>query len=214
MSGCMVEGFAPYLVYAGTIAMNAIGERCSELPRNTCCTYPLPFRTMTFSQRDAIKKEMGDSASGRQIITLCPGCDAELQRSGIDATHIVNLLAENRDRLPKFRKKIRVSIEPGCHFEDLIDDMRTVTEALGAEYIHNDFGCCGKMVQGVTEPLMVEREKESEGADIILVACPMCFTRYDSYPGGIPVMHIAELVAAAAGDTETLKYHKIHPDVF
>jgi len=214
MSGCIVESFAPFLIYAGTVAIEVVGEGCTELPKNTCCTYPLPFRTMTFAERDAIKKDMGDSASGKPIVALCPGCEAELRRSDVNATHIVNFLADRKDKLPKFHKKIKVAIEPGCHYSDLLDDMIAVTKALGAEYVDNDFGCCGKAVQGITEPLMEEREAEVEGADVLLVACPMCFTRYDAYPNGVPVMHVAELVAAAAGDTRTLAYHKLRPAVF
>ncbi len=36
-----------------------------------------------------------------------------------------------------------------------------------------------------------------------------CFTKYDAYPEGMPVMFLTELVAMAAGDVSSLKYHRI-----
>jgi heterodisulfide reductase subunit B len=41
------------------------------------------------------------------------------------------------------------------------------------------------------------------------MGCPNCQWFYDNYEGGKPVIHLAELLAMAAGDTETLKFHRI-----
>ena len=37
----------------------------------------------------------------------------------------------------------------------------------------------------------------------------MCYTRYDAWPEGKPVVYIMELVAMAFGDTRSLGYHRI-----
>ena len=46
-------------------------------------------------------------------------------------------------------------------------------------------------------------------ADAIIVGCPMCQSKYDAVPGGKPVMHLAELVAAALGNRRSLECHTI-----
>ena len=55
----------------------------------------------------------------------------------------------------------------------------------------------------------IEYEMDGEDADIIVVGCPMCYTRYDAWPEGKPVVYIMELVAMAFGDTRSLGYHRI-----
>ena len=84
-------------------------------------------------------------------------------------------------------------------------------EAMGCEVVNTSMGCCGKNTT-VAGPLMDEREAECAGADWIVVGCPMCQVKFDAYPDGIPSMHISELVAMAAGDTESLRHHRIRKD--
>lgn len=210
MSGCTVESKAPFLIYAATVALNCIGKGCTQLPHNSCCTYPMPFRQLSESERDRYKHEIGDSADGKEIVAICPGCDAELRRSGIDAANFVNVAAKMIERIPVMDgRRLKVAIEPGCHYDTIYEDMVKVVRATGAEFIGNDFGCCGKSIPMVSEGLMRERQKEVEGADAIVVACPMCFAKYDSVPNGVPVLHLVELIAMAAGDASTLRYHNI-----
>ncbi len=209
MTGCIVQSEAPYLIRAATVALDAMGLACSPLPGDACCTYPLPFRQMREDERDAIRRGIGASAGGRRIVTLCPGCDTELRRSGADAVNLVNYAALHSERIPALGRRLRLAIEPGCHHDLLHADLVRVVEATGAEFIGNGFGCCGKKIPGVSEKLMEERQREAAGADGIIVACPMCLTRYDAAPGGLPVMHIAELLALAAGDASSLRLHTI-----
>ncbi|MBQ7978595.1 MAG: hypothetical protein IJ248_02420, partial [Candidatus Methanomethylophilaceae archaeon] len=61
----------------------------------------------------------------------------------------------------------------------------------------------------LAEEMMADREKECGNGCMIVVACPKCFTKYDSQPDGIPVLFLSELVAWANGHTETFKYHNI-----
>ena len=79
---------------------------------------------------------------------------------------------------------------------------------MGCEVVNTTMGCCGKNTP-VSNPLMDERERECEGAEWIVVACPMCLVKFDAQPEGIPTVHIAELVAMAAGDRNSLGYHRI-----
>ena len=46
-------------------------------------------------------------------------------------------------------------------------------------------------------------------ADLVVVGCPMCQSKYDSVPGGKPVVYLTELVAAAFGDRRSLGCHTI-----
>jgi heterodisulfide reductase subunit B len=210
MSGCIVEAKAPYLVYSAVSSLKSMGFGCTKIPENKCCTYPVPFRQMTDGERDALKVKISDSAEGKRILALCPGCEDELVNSGADASHIVRFYAEHSEEIRRLGGvKMKVALEPGCHGPELMDDMLKVVEATGAEYIGNPMGCCGKTVPEISDKLMAERQMETEGADVIISACPMCFSRYDEAENGKPVLFITELVALAAGDRITFKYHNI-----
>ncbi len=210
MTGCTVEGRAPFLTYASSVALRAVGVGCDRIPVNSCCTYPVPFRSLTDGERDVFKARIGDSAGGRDIVSICPGCSTELMRSDIESTNITNYLAHFIERISALGGvSLKIALEPGCHKEEIIEDLTAVAKATGAEVIDNETGCCGKLVEGVRDGLMAERQAEVAGADVIVVSCPMCFSMYDSTAGGKPVMHITELVALAAGDPSSLKFHKI-----
>ena len=151
---------------------------------------------------------MGDSAGGDVIVTLCGGCSDELIDADVPAEHIVQFLHRHMDRLPRFDSPVRVGLEPGCSVMKHADLMREVVEAMGCEVVNTTMGCCGKNTP-VSNPLMDERERECEGADWIVVACPMCLVKFDAQPEGIPAVHVSELVAMAAGDGRSLEYHRI-----
>ena len=133
------------------------------------------------------------------------------QRSSVPAEHMIRYLHDHIDALPKLDASLKVGIEPGCAAMDLRKEMREVVEAMGCEVVNTSMGCCGKNTT-VADPLMDEREAECAGADWIVVGCPMCQVKFDAYPDGIPSMHISELVAMAAGDTESLRHHRIRKD--
>ena len=208
MPGCVIKCKAPYVEYATAVAMKDIGIGCKELPGNTCCMHPIQFCEMTEFERRGYRKAMGDKAGEKTLVTLCGGCSDELLESGVDATHIVSFLHRHIDSLPRFGKPLKVAIEPGCSKSVSYDEMRAVAERMGCDVVNIKRGCCGKYAD-VSEGLMKDREAECQGADVIVVGCPMCLVRYDDYPGGLPVVHVSELVAMAAGDFSTLRHHKI-----
>ncbi len=208
MPGCVTKAKVPYVIYAASVAFGAMGVRAGELPGNTCCMHPTQFREMTEMERRSYRTDMGRTAGDRPLVTLCAGCSQELQRSSVEAEHIIAFLHDRIGSLPRLASPIKVGIEPGCSAMDLRNEMREVVEAMGCEVVNTTMGCCGKNTP-VAGPLMEEREAECAGADWIIVGCPMCQVKFDSHPDGIPAMHIAELVAMAAGDTESLRHHII-----
>lgn len=211
MPGCMVRAKYPFMEYAASVALDAIGVKCSLIPDTRCCTHPIPFREMTSFERRTVRTDIGASAGGKDIVTLCAGCTSELEEVAVENDHIITYLHARIDSLPKFENGgPKVALQPGCSARMLKKEMAAVVTALGCVNMGNDSGCCGKNAR-VSEELMEERMEECRGADFIVTGCPMCFDKYDSQEDGIPVLHIAELVAMAAGDFSTLKYHRIKP---
>lgn len=208
MPGCVVECKVPYLEYAALTAVKITGKKCSELEGSGCCLRPPQFREMQETERHAEILSMIASGHGKEIITLCGGCTDALDRHGQKNTNMVQFLYNNIDKLPKFEKSFKVALEPGCSSMPLKKEMIAVVEALGCEFVNNGMGCCGKDTP-LSEVMMEDREKECGNGCMIIVACPKCFTKYDAQPGGMPVLFLSELVAWAAGHTETFKYHNI-----
>lgn len=210
MPGCVAKGRVPYVIYATSVAMRAMGVGASELEGNTCCLHPVQFREMSEPERRSYRTAMGRFANGAKIVTLCAGCSDELTLSMVDAEHMIQFLAGRMDLLPRIDRSMRVAIEPGCSAMKFRREMRAVVEAMGFEVVNQTMGCCGKSAS-VEGSLMAEREEECAGAEWIVVGCPMCLVKFDAYPGGIPAMHISELVALAAGDRAFLEYHANRP---
>lgn len=208
MSGCVVRSMAPFLEYAGAAALEAVGVHPCALPGERCCLHPVQFIGVPAIERRETKRRILDSAGGRRVVTLCPGCDEELSPVSEDEEHIIAFLHGRMDSLPSFPRKVRVGMEPGCSAEHLRKEMRSVLERMNCEVVNRGTGCCGKTAP-VADELMEEREQECSGAEIIVVGCPMCFDRYDAREGGLPVVHIAELVAMAAGKDGSLGFHRI-----
>lgn len=208
--GCTITAKVPFLKYAGARALQAVGAGSRELPGNTCCMYPLPLRSLTDEERDVYKQRMGAAAGGRPLVTLCAGCCNELADAHVVAPHITTYLAQHLDAIRALpRLRLKVALEPGCSAERFAAEFEAVVRATGAEPIGNPFGCCGKTVERIGAEMMRERQADCARADVIVVGCPMCFRMYDACPGGKPVLHLAELVALAAGDRSTLRFHRI-----
>ncbi|MBQ8180343.1 MAG: 4Fe-4S binding protein [Candidatus Methanomethylophilaceae archaeon] len=213
MPGCIVRCMAPHLEYAMAVTLDAVGERGSVLPDFTCCMYPIQFGSMPDAERDAYRIRMGETASGREMVNMCAGCTEIMGRSGVACGHLIPFLHRRIGRLPRLERSVRVSLEPGCAAEDHLRGMEEVVRAMGCEPVGNEPGCCGKSSRNAAGPLMAERQAAAADADLIVVGCPMCLVKYDSVPGGKPVVYLAELVAAAHGDRSTLRYHGIPVDL-
>ena len=208
MPGCVVKCKAPYLEYAALTAVKTVGKTCSELKDSGCCMRPPQFREMAGTDRHDAVVKMVANAHGKELITLCGGCTDALVSEGQKTTNMIEFLYNNIDKLPKFDRKFKVALEPGCSCMPLKKNMIAIVEALGCEFVDNGMGCCGKDTE-LAETMMADREKECGNGCMIIVACPKCFTKYDAQPDGMPVLFLSELVAWAAGHTETFKYHNI-----
>lgn len=159
--------------------------------------------------RRPILKGMIAKEKGR-FVSLCGGCADEFAHYGIDVRHIVEYLYENLDSLPVSSTGYKVAIEPGCAMEPRFNEMKAVVEKMGFAVVNRTYGCCGAK-KPLLDRMLPEREAECAEADFIVLNCPYCLTKYDRYGGGKPCMHIAELVALAAGNSSTLGLHQIKP---
>lgn len=209
MPGCVAKCDVPYVVYAAASMMNGLGIEASELPDFTCCMYPIQFGTMEDEERWGYLTKMGETAGGRELVTLCGGCSEIMNRNAVAAEHLIDFLHPRIAELPKISKSLRVSVEPGCTMLHRMAEMEDIIRAVGCEPVGNQPGCCGKGNRNVGSALMGERQEAAAEAEVIVVGCPMCQKQYDLVPGGKPSMHLAELVAWAFGDTESLKVHRI-----
>lgn len=208
LPGCIVKCRFPFLEYAAWAALNVLDIKCSELPDSGCCTFPIHFRGLTDSERNSIKNKMCNGK--KNIVTLCPGCADELVAAGEDAELIVKFLYKHIKKLSQLKKvNLKVALQPGCHSNEFLEEFDAVIRSVGAKPIGNKMGCCGKSVIDVGNPNMDERQKEIAGADAVIVACPSCFSKYDAVPSGVPVLHIVELVALAAGNGRSLEFHNL-----
>ncbi len=206
--GCLVNGVVPFLENAGVSALKAVGYGTRRLDTG-CCTFPIPYRSMTDEERDSVKVEGTKDADGGHVVTLCPGCSNEFASSGVDAVHIVDLLHSRMDVIKRMDGvDMTVCVQPGCHLLHREREFREVVEATGARIMDVPVGCCGKAIPKISEMVMSDRQKDMEGADAVIVGCPSCFIRYDSWKGGVKVLHISELVSIASGDDRTLGYHR------
>jgi heterodisulfide reductase subunit B len=158
-----------------------------------------------------------------------------------------SILDQLERRLVRPLKGLKVGTHYGCHYyrpsgvmnddyrgsaHPLPETMEVVLETLGAEIVEYNRPelCCGAALNinagKNAESLQVLREKldwmNEAGLDALAVACPACFTQFDTGqlllsrrdPGRrtIPAFHIAELVAYALGaepEAMQLSAHKI-----
>ncbi len=212
MPGCVARCLVPYIEHATSVTMRAIGVGASELPDFTCCMYPIQFGCMDDAERDGYRIRMGETADWRELVTLCAGCSEIMERSGVHCQHIIPFLHDHVGSIPALDRPLKVSVEPGCAARASRDMMVDIMERMGCQVVNGTSGCCGKASRKAAGPLMAERQAESEGADVIVVGCPMCLVKYDAYEGGIPVVYITELISFAAGDGRSLGYHRIPVD--
>lgn len=208
MLGCVVNAEAPFIEYAASKAMEAVGVHAMRLPNEICCLHPVMYMDMPEVEKRRRRTSMLSNACGKEVVTLCGGCSEDLETMDPKVQHIIKYMHARIDRLPVFPRKVRVGMEPGCSVDFLSKEFREILERMNCEVVNTTKGCCGKIAP-VRIPLMKEREEECRGAEVIVVACPNCFTKFDQQEGGIPVVHLAELIAAAAGHPESFGCHRI-----
>ncbi|MBS7382301.1 MAG: (Fe-S)-binding protein, partial [Candidatus Methanomethylophilaceae archaeon] len=73
MPGCLTVAMAPYLEYSAVEALRIVGKDVRRFDGG-CCTYPIPYRSMSDGDRDAMKHKIADDQNIRQMFNICPGC--------------------------------------------------------------------------------------------------------------------------------------------
>ena len=166
--------------------------------------------------------------------------------------HLLGVL-EDDVRIPRVRKEARrplsglkVAVHYGCNMLRPASAMRlddplhpsildTLVAALGGVSVDypSKMACCGgnfSLTDGRAQSDAMLARKISDaraaGADVLLVACPACFTQFDfrqdrllresgKESEALPVLHLSELVALALGlppDESTLKRRRVKID--
>lgn len=74
MPGCIAKRKVPFVLYASRKALNHIGVGNSELPGNSCCTYPVVFKLRPKKDNEADMRRLGAAAAGKETISICGGC--------------------------------------------------------------------------------------------------------------------------------------------
>jgi len=146
-------------------------------------------------------------------------------RHFVDVIHTDNVMLELANNVKRSLSKVRVAVHYGCHYlrpteytaiDDPNDPVKVddIVKVLGAESIdyEDKLSCCGagggvrSHVVELANSLCEDKFKNisSEGADVIVTPCPFCLLQFDNAQKtftkrGIPVIHIAQLMAIAMG---------------
>lgn len=152
-------------------------------------------------------------------------------RHFVDIVHTDAAMKTLSESIKRPLKNLRVAVHYGCHYlrpteHQAIDDpndpvkVDDIVKALGAESIDYEdrLACCGagggvrshiiELANALTEDKF--KSISNENADVIVTPCPFCLLQFDNAQKaftkrGIPVIHIAQLMAIAMGaDVEKL----------
>jgi len=150
----------------------------------------------------------------KPVITSCAGCHATFQGDyGIDAAHVVELLAERVEELPLREVEMKVIYHDPCHLGrefGIYEEPRRVIEAVpGVQLIEfeenrENSRCCGgggglrAWNPSKSQEIARRRAEEAErkGVDAIVSSCPFCKLNLQSVTE-IEVLDITELLARA-----------------
>ena len=229
-SGCTIQSRLPFIEAAFKFIIKKLNIDIEGLPRATCCMEPVGLRSMSNKAWLSVNQRMHSSSNGKNIITLCEGCNLSLSESGelinsdSEVSGTLQFLFKNLDRIKEKIKAIegkKVAMFPGCHCEyvcsekgsSAIDMMESVLKAIGSEPlpVKRDL-CCGGGVTTIDPELDSKILNEAidsfkaTGADFVVTSCPFCFLRFDM-AAKYKTYHIAELVAIAMGFEDTTKHH-------
>ena len=229
-SGCTIQSRLPFIEAAFRYIAEKLNIDIEDLPGATCCIEPVGLRSMSNQAWLSVNQRMHSFAEGRNVITLCEGCNLSLSESGnmINSTSEVSgTLQFLFNNLEKIRQNIQVRNEnkmamfPGCHCEyvcseegsSALEMMETVLKAIGLEpvSVKRDL-CCGGGVTTIDPELDSKILNEAidsfkaTGAECVVTSCPFCFLRFDM-AAKYKTYHIAELVAIAMGFEDTTKHH-------
>ena len=186
--GCTVRERIPRILDATMSALNGLGLRPGVLEGDVCCLRPAKYAALTdMERRGTVMRELAP-ASGRRMVTPCPECAEEF---GEDVSGLLDVILENRDRIPANPGSVTVTVYTGCALRDRKKDITNLISGFGFRVAYVSDGCCGR--DKGSEELMKERLRESDGSSYAVTFCPRCTINYS---GKVKVLHISELVAA------------------
>ena len=229
-SGCTIQSRLPFIEAAFRFIAEKLSVDIEDLPGATCCMEPVGLRSMSRSAATAVNERMHTNASGKNIITLCEGCNLSLSevgeeiRSSSEVSGTVQFLYKNVEKIKeniKIEDKKKVVMFPGCHCEYVCSKqgtsamkmMKAILNAVGSKPLSpKDDLCCGGGVTSIDQELDAKILNEtmesfkSTKAECVVTACPFCFMRFDM-AGKFKTYHIAEIVATAMGFRNTIEHH-------
>ncbi|MBP5395158.1 MAG: (Fe-S)-binding protein [Candidatus Methanomethylophilaceae archaeon] len=188
MPGCTVRERIPRLLDSTLEALRGLGLEPGVLEGEVCCLRPAKYAAFTDMERRSIVMAELAPASGKRVVTPCPECAEEL---GPDVDGMLDILLENRDRIPSNPEQVTVTVYTGCALRDRKKDISGLISALGLKAAYISDGCCGR--DRGSEVLMKERLRESDGSSYAVTFCPRCTINYSE---NVRTIHISELVSA------------------
>jgi heterodisulfide reductase subunit B len=146
-------------------------------------------------------------------------------RHFVDVIHTDGVMMDLAKSIKKPLSGLKVAVHYGCHYlrpteytaiDDPNDPVKVddIVRILGAESVdyEDKLACCGagggvrSHIVELANALCEDKFKNisSENADVIVTPCPFCLLQFDNSQKtftkrGIPVMHIAQLMAIAMG---------------
>jgi len=198
-------------IYESTKTLLQALEIEYEIPKGlVCCGSPL---LRSGYEIEELKKRNLEILR-KPVITSCAGCHATFQNDyGVDATHIVEILAKRVDELPLQELKMRVVYHDPCHLGrefGIYEEPRAIIEDIpGVELLEfrenrENSRCCGgggglrawnpSKSQELARRRMDEAEKM--GVDAVVSSCPFCKLNLQSVTE-IRVLDVTELLYMA-----------------
>lgn len=162
-----------------------------KVEAETCCGYPLAALGFV-EDFEALKENFHQSlAQEKEIITLCPTCNAFLiEEYHLPVKHITQIIAERLADLPLQPLNIKATYHDPCDLArgcEIISEPRKILKAIGVELIEmatnkKEARCCGGgggliMSNGVlSDQLAVKRIREAlaTNCDTLITACATC----------------------------------------
>ena len=185
--GCTVRKRIPELMESTMEAISKLGYNGGTIEGEACCLRPPVYSSLTGAERRARIMRMLAPANGKRIVTPCPECAEEL---GEGSEHILELLLENIDKLPKSKDSLKVTVFTGCALSSRKKDIEKLITAMNLEISMISTGCCGR--DSGNRELMEDRLRECDGSSYAVTFCPRCTLNYSQE---IPTLHITQAVS-------------------
>lgn len=186
--GCTVRERIPELKDSSVSVLSALGFSTGILEGDVCCLRPADYSAFSEMERRSMVSQQLSPASGKRLVTPCPECTQEYG-SGVE--NILDILIENRDRLPRSEIPVKVTVFTGCALSSRKKEITELVSALGLDIDHVSTGCCGR--DSGKDEFIKDRLRECDGSSYAITFCPRCTVNYSQHT---EVLHITQLIDA------------------